>query len=94
MYFVPSTFIKKNFLKNIIPLKIKSAHLKIILIPVCFPIQLGKNLHSQVKSQYEITFKYKSSISSISSIEVATLCKMDNLLPCMHLAVSLMAWFL
>ena len=47
------------------------------LIPVCFPVQLGKNLHSQVKkNQYKIMFKYKSSISSISSIKWP---------PCSHL---------
>ena len=29
MYFVTLTFIKKNFLKNITPLKVKSDHLKV-----------------------------------------------------------------
>ena len=57
MYFVTSSFTKKNVLKNVTPLKLKVLILK--SIPVCLPVQLGKNLHSQVEKSDNIQVQIK-----------------------------------
>ena len=72
MYFVTSTFFKKN----ITPLKIKSAHLKIN--SSIFSSTVGQNLHSQVKTSVENNVQVQIKYIQYFQCRVATLHQKIN----------------